>query len=303
LGDRKSAASGNEAPLRRSMLFVPANRPKFVGSAHERGADSIALDLEDSVPAAEKSAARSALREAVPSVGRAGADVFVRVNKSFEILIDDLDAAVSSKPTGVIFPKVESADELKILDALTAEREIRDGLPRGSLEFGILIETPRGLEKISEIAAASTRPAFLSLGSEDLSKDLEIDLTLPGSDLSWAHGRIILAARAYGLTPMGLLGSIAIISDTDAFTRIVAASRQFGYVGAGCIHPNQVPILNRGFSPFADELARAKEIVEAFEAAVRDGKASVAVNGRMVDIPVVERARQKLRRASRQQND
>ena len=301
--DRKPEASRKEAPLRRSMLFVPANRPKFIGSAHERGADCISLDLEDSVPASEKSAARNSLREAVPSVGRAGADVFIRVNKPFEILIDDLDAAVSSKPTGIIFPKVESADEVRILDALTAEREIRNGFSRGSLEFGILIETPRGLEKISEIAAASPRSAFLSLGSEDLSKDLEIDLTQPGWDLSWAHGRLILAARANGLAPMGLLGSIANISDTDSFTRVVTASRQFGYVGAACIHPNQVPILNRGFSPSADELARAKEIVEAFECAEREGKASVAVNGRMVDIPVLERARRKLRRASRRRDE
>jgi citrate lyase subunit beta / citryl-CoA lyase len=303
LEDRKPEASRNETPLRRSLLFVPANRPKFVGSAHERGADCIALDLEDSVPAAEKSVARNALREAVPSVSRAGADVFVRVNKAFEILIDDLDAAISTKPAGIIFPKVESADEVKVLDALVSEREIRNGLPRGSLEFEILIESPRGLEKISEIAAASTRQTMLSLGLEDLSKALEIDLTLPGCDLSWAHGSLILAARANGHTPMGLVGSLANISDLEAFARVAAASRQFGYVGAGCIHPNQVSILNREFSPSADELAKAKEVVEAFERAEREGKASVAVDGRMVDIPVVERARRKLSRASSQRSE
>jgi citrate lyase subunit beta/citryl-CoA lyase len=294
--------SAHEIPVRRSMLFVPANRPKFVASAHERGADCIILDLEDSIPASEKSVARAPLGDAVPSVRRGGADIFVRVNKPFEILIDDLDAAVSSNPTGLFFPKVDSADEVKVLDALVAEREIRSGLTRGSLEFGLLIESPRGLENISEIAAASSRTTMLSLGLEDLSKDLEIDLALPGCDLSWAHGMLILSARANGLQPMGLVGSLANISDMEALSRMVIASRQFGYVGAGCIHPAQVPVLNSGFSPSSDELAKAKEIVEAFERAEREGKASVAVNGQMVDIPVVERARRKLLRGSHQRS-
>ena len=253
------------------MLFVPANRPKFVNAAHRRGADAIILDLEDSVPVAEKSAARLALRDAVPGVGSDGADVFVRVNKQFELLIEDADAAVQSKPVGLVFPKVESPDEVRILDALTAEREIRCGLPRGALEFMILIESPIGLERVSRIASASPRKTLLSLGMEDLSKNLEIDLTRPGYDLSWAHARIVLAARAHGLSPYGLIESVANIGDLDSLARIVTASRQFGYVGAVCIHPSQVPILNDGFSPSVGEIKEAREIVEAFERAEREG--------------------------------
>ena len=291
--------SSKEVLERRSMLFVPANRPKFVNTAHQRGADAIILDLEDSVPPAEKSTARMALRDAVPGAGCGGADVFVRLNKQFELLIEDADAAVLSKPVGLVFPKVESADEVRIIDALTAEREIRCGLPRGVLEFMLLIESPIGLERVSEIAAASPRKTMLSLGMEDLAKDLEIDLTRPGYDLSWAHGRIVLAARAHGHMPYGLVESVANIADLDSLVRIVAASRQFGYVGAGCVHPSQVPILNEGFSPSADEIEKAREIVEAYERAEREGTAAVVVHGRMVDIPIVERARQKLRRLSR----
>jgi citrate lyase subunit beta/citryl-CoA lyase len=289
----------NEMIERRSMLFVPGNRPKFVNTAHQRGADAIILDLEDSVPVNEKSAARNALKDAVPRVASGGADVFVRVNKDFELLIEDADAAVLSKPVGLVFPKVESADEVRIFDALIAEREIRSGLQRGALEFMLLIESPKGLERVSEIAAASTRKTMLSLGMEDLSKDLGIDLARPGYDLSWAHGRIVLAARAHGLTPCGLVESVANIADLQSLARIVSASRQFGYVGAGCVHPSQVPILNEGFSPSPDEIEEAREIVEAFEGAEREGTAAVAFRGRMVDIPIVERARQRLRRASR----
>jgi citrate lyase subunit beta/citryl-CoA lyase len=282
------------------MLFVPANRPKFVSSAHERGADAIILDLEDSVPMSEKIAARNALKDAAPSVSRNGADVFVRVNKPFEMVIDDLDAAIGTKPSGLVFPKVESGDEVKILNALVAEREIRGGIPQESLEFMLLIESAAGLEQITEIASSCYRTTLLSLGMEDLSKELEIDLTRPGTDLSWAHARVILSARAHRLIPFGLVGSLANFGDTDGLRRVVEASRQFGYVGASCIHPAQVPILNRGFAPSADEVAKAKSVVAAYEEAEKNGTASVALDGRMIDVPVVERAKQLLRRASRE---
>jgi citrate lyase subunit beta/citryl-CoA lyase len=282
------------------MLFVPANREKFILSAHRRGADVIALDLEDSVPASEKAAARASLRDAVPMVGREGAEVFIRANKSSELLIDDLDAAIAAKPAGLIFPKVDSADEVRTFDAMTAEREVRRGAPRGTLEFILLIESAIGLERIFEIAAACSRTTVLSLGLEDLSRELEIDLTEPGYDLSWAHGRLVLAARAHGLAPFGLLHSIAKIGDAAELARIVAASRQFGYTGSLCIHPSQVPVLNSGFSPSAEQIAKAKEIVEAYERAEQEGRGAIAVDGRMVDVPVAERARRVLRRADRQ---
>lgn len=287
------------ALARRSMLFVPANRPKFVTSAHTRRADAIILDLEDSVPLAEKEIARKALEAAVPTVGSDGADVYVRVNKPFALVVEDLDAAVAARPRGLVFPKVESAEEVKILDALTGEREVRGGLERGTFEFKLVIESAMGLENISGIAAASPRATMLSLGMEDLSKELEIDLTLPGYDLSWAHGRVVMAARAHGMAPLGLVRSIADFADLKALAKAVADSRQFGYVGASCIHPSQVPILNTGFSPSEEELAKARQIVETYERAERDGTSAVALEGRMVDIPIVERARQKLRRANR----
>jgi len=281
-------------------LFVPANREKFIRSAPRRGADVIALDLEDSVPASEKSAARAALHDAVPLVGREDAEVFVRANNSPALLADDLDAAIAAKPSGLIFPKVDSADHVHTLDDMTAEREVRYGVPRGALEFILLIESAMGLERIFEIAAACPRTTVLSLGLEDLSRELEIDLTEPGVDLSWAHGRLVLAARAHGLAPFGLLGSIAKIGDTAELARVVASSRQFGYTGSLCIHPSQVPVLNAGFSPSAEQVARAKEIVEAYERAEQEGRGAIAVDGRMIDVPVAERARRVLRRAARQ---
>ena len=298
--DRLGGEARERALLRRSMLFVPANREKFIRSAPRRGADVIALDLEDSVPASEKSAARAALRDAVPLVGSEDAEVFVRANKSPELLADDLDAAIAAKPSGLIFPKVDSADEVRTLDDMTAEREVRYGVPRGALEFILLIESAIGLERIFEIAAACPRTTVLSLGLEDLSRELEIDLTEPGYDLSWAHGRLVLAARAHGLAPFGLLGSIAKIGDTAELARVVAFSRQFGYTGSLCIHPSQVSVLNEGFSPSAQQVARAKEIVEAYERAEQEGRGAIAVDGRMVDVPVAERARRVLRRADRQ---
>jgi len=225
------------ALARRSQLFVPANRPKFVTAAGRHGADAIILDLEDSVPPDERGTARDALADAVRVLSE-GHHVSVRVNKPFEVLVDDLDAAVAARPAALVLPKVESAVEVNIVDALVGEREIRHGIARGSIELQVLVETCLGLANVLEIAGASQRMVSLTLGVEDLAKELEVEPGTPEFDLSWAHSRVLMAARAAGVAPYGLLNSLSNFTDLDTLAANVRRSQRLRVCG-GFLYPPQ----------------------------------------------------------------
>ncbi len=283
--------------VRRSTLILPVNIPRFVDKAHLRGADAVMLDLEDAVPMPEKAAARSLVRDALPRVARGGAEVLVRVNNDPRLLTADVDAAVYPGVQGLCLPKAESAEQVQQLDAQLTDLERRRGIPAGQIELQLLIETPRGLLRVEEIATASGRVRSMSLGPEDYCLALGVEPSLDGTELLYGTAKLVTVCTAYGITPMGLLGSIAGFKDLAAFESSAARARTVGCMGASCIHPDQVAVLNRVFSPAPDAIAAARRAVEAFEAGLAGGTASVNVNGAMVDIPVYRRAKQTLERA------
>lgn len=285
----------SDAHMRRSHLFVPANRPQYLAKAKRSKADAIIIDLEDSVALSDLPRAREAVYGAVRYL-RATHYVSVRVNKPFDLLVDDLDVAVKSAPDGLMLPMVESGTEVEVVSALVEEREIRSGLQRGHIQFQLLVESCRGIGRAYEIAASSDRVVSMTLGVEDLATELEVEPDVDAFDVRWAHGLILMAARAAGIAPYGLLGSLSNFGDLEKLTRDVADSRGFGYLGAFCIHPSQIPVVNAGFAPSRREIARATRIVEAMNSAAQRGDASVAVEGRMVDTPVLRRAESILRR-------
>jgi citrate lyase subunit beta/citryl-CoA lyase len=276
--------------IRRSTLILPVNVPRFVEKAHLRGADAIMLDLEDAVPPHEKGSARQLVREALPRVARGGAEVFVRVNHDPELLADDVAASVHAGLDGLCFPKAESADQIRHLDAQLLELERRRGLPQGRIEIYPLIESPRGLLQLEAIATASPRIRSITLGPEDYCLTLGVEPSAEGVELLYGVSKVVTVSKACGLSPLGLLGSIAGFRDLDAFEQSAARAQRLGCVGASCIHPDQVEVLNRVFSPAPAAVARARAATEAFEAGVKQGTASVNVNGAMVDIPVYRRA-------------
>jgi citrate lyase subunit beta/citryl-CoA lyase len=284
--------------VRRSALFVPVNVSKFVEKAHARGADAVILDLEDSIPAAEKAAARALVRDAMRECAKGGADLLVRINKPFALTVADLDACVWPGLDGIVVPKAESAREIAVLDALIAEREQGRGMPVGGVQLSIIVESALGLYNAVEIALASSRIVSIALGSEDFTLDIEVEPSKTGQEYLYGKAQMIVVARLAGVQPLGIVGSIADYRDLDGMAAAIRHARQLGYMGASCIHPAQVGPLNAGFSPTAEEAAAARKVVAAFEAAVAEGRASVGVDGRMVDVPVVERARRFLARAA-----
>jgi citrate lyase subunit beta/citryl-CoA lyase len=278
------------ARARRSSLILPVNVPRFVEKAWTRGADAVVLDLEDSVPAAEKASARKLVRESLASAGRGGAEVLVRVNNDLALLADDIDGAVHPGLDGLAIPKAESAAQIHEIVSRIEQLERARGLTPGHVRLSLAIETPRGLLTVEEIARASDRIATLSIGVEDYCLELGVEPSADGLELLYPVARLVTVCKAVGVQPTGLVGSIAGFRDLPVFEAAAVRARQLGCEGAGCIHPDQVTVLNRVFTPDPARVEHARRVVEAFEDGVRRGTASVNLDGMMVDVPVYKRA-------------
>ena len=278
-----------ELPIWRSMMFVPVNVDKFVDSAHTRGADVIILDLEDSILPKDKEHARTLIAAAAPRVGRAGADVLVRVNRPWRLCLRDLEAAVCAQVCALLLPKTEGAEHVRLIAEVLAELEAERGLACGHTRLVPMVESAAALLQAREIAAAHARVVALTLGSEDFA--LSMDMVPEADGLLFPKQQIVIAARAAGVMPLGIVGTVADYKDLDAYRSTARRSRRLGYAGAMVIHPSQIAILNAEFRPSADEVEQARKLVAAFEAAAGGSAGAIEVDGRMVDMPVVERAR------------
>ena len=281
-----------QLPLWRSSLFVPVNIDRFVEKAHERDADAIVLDLEDSIAATEKAAARDLIGDAARKVSRRGADVIVRVNRSWRMVIKDLESATLGEVDAIMVPKVADAAHMRSIGEVLDELEQERGIPAGRIGLIAEIETAEGLFHAREIAGACGRMISVFLGSEDFAFSMRMEPEEEG--LFYPAQHVAIAARSAGLVPLGFIGSIADYTDLDAFRRMVHRSRRLGFRGAFCIHPDQVPILNEEFTPTADEARRARGIIEAYDSAVAEGRGAATFEGAMIDPPVIERARETL---------
>ena len=289
--------TATDLPFWRSSLYVPVNVEKYVAKAHQRGADAIILDLEDSIPVAEKAEARKLVPEAAARVAQGGADVIVRINRPLELAVRDIEAAVGPGVHALMLPKIDSASHLRLLGEVASVAEARGGVPDGATRFIPMIETAEAFPRAFEIAAGHPRNVGLTLGGEDFAMATG---SLPDPDVfRYPKQHIVFAASAAGILPLGLIGTVATYSDLDGMRAVIRESRRFGFVGASAIHPAVVPLLNEGFRPGEDEVASARRVISGFEDAVRQGRASVEIDGKMVDYPVVERARRLLARSER----
>ena len=284
----------NVLPIWRSMMFVPVNVDKFVEGAHTRGADVIILDLEDSILPKDKERARTLVAAAAPKVSRSGADVLVRINRPWRICLRDLEEIVGPKVYGLMLPKTESPEHVHMVAEVLDDVEAERGLARGHTRIVAMIESAASFFRMREIAAAHPRIVALTLGSEDFA--LSAGMVPEAEALFYPKQQVVLAARAAGVLPLGFIGTVADYKDLDAFRATVRRSRRLGFTGASVIHPSQIAILNEEFRPSPDEVEKARRVVSAFEIAEKGNAGAIEVDGKMVDIPVVERARHTLER-------
>jgi citrate lyase subunit beta/citryl-CoA lyase len=286
----------DDLPSWRSLLFVPVTAEKFVRTGADRGADGVILDLEDAVAPSQKERARTLIADAVPEVARNGGDVLVRVNRPWRLLVRDLEAAVIPGVVGLMLTKVDSAEHVLAVAEIVAELEAERGLAIGAMKFVVLVETAAGFFRIEAIARSHPRVVAISLGTEDFTADCGM---LPDPEaLFYPKQHTLIAARAAGILPMGFVGSIADFRDQDAFRAIVRRSKRLGFMGASAIHPLQVSVLNEEFGVTGAEVERAERMVAAYDAAFAQGLGAVQFEGAMIDVPVVERAKNVLRRAA-----
>lgn len=281
-------SSADDLPVWRSMLFVPVNVPKFVETAHTRGADAIILDLEDSVPPGEKATARTLIDAAAPKVAQSGADIVVRVNQPLELCVRDMEAAISPAISALILPKIDGGSHIRLLAELADRIEASKGMRVGHTRFMALIETPSAFSRADEIAAAHPRLISVGLGSEDFA--MEIGGEAATDILQYPKQRVAIAAIANGLMPMGIIGSVADFRDLEGYRASARLARRMGFRGASCIHPNHVAILNEEFGIKPEELIWARRVIEVYEEAKSQGRASVQLDGKMIDIPIVIKA-------------
>jgi citrate lyase subunit beta / citryl-CoA lyase len=285
-----------DLPAWRSLLFVPVTREKFVASAHTRGADAIILDLEDSVPEADKDRARQLVPAAAKEVSKSGADVVVRINRPWHQAFRDIDASVGAGVAALMCPKVESPEHLGVIAELLDAAEAKAGLKQGHTKLVALIEGADAYFRVREIAKATPRLVAMSLGAEDFA--LAVGMEPIGEALQMPKQTVIIAARAAGILPLGFMGTVADFGDLDAFRTLVRRSRKFGFAAATCVHPSQIAILNEEYGVSAEDLDRARRLIAAYDEAMAKGLGAVTFEGKMIDVPVVERAKAVVKRAA-----
>jgi len=272
--------------FRRSRLYLPGNEPKFMINAGLHRPDGVILDLEDSVAPAEKDAARPLVRNALRGLDFHGAERMVRINQG-DAGIDDLDFIVAHNVHVVLIPKVESADQVRRVDWRIKEILAKAGVERTVFLMPI-VESALGVIRAYEIASASPNVAALTIGLEDYTADLGTARTAEGRESFWARSQVVNAARAAGVQPIDSVFSD--VADVAGLRASVGESKSLGFEGKGCIHPRQIAVIHEAFAPTADELEKARRIVEAFEDAQKRGLGVVSLGGKMIDPPVVKRA-------------
>jgi len=280
----------------RSMMFVPATNEKFIAKATTRGADAVILDLEDSIPPAEKLNARAALAGAIPRCRSEKGQVWVRVNRPIRLCIGDLEASVRAGADGIMLPKTESSEHVRFVAEVLDEVEREVGKTTQTPLFCIL-EDPHAVLTATTIVGSHERIKIASTGSEDLATALGA-APLPET-LKVAKQMVHLAIKGAGRYSFGLFGTVANYSDLEGIRALVAEAKLHGFDGATCIHPGVVPLLNDGFRVSDEEYEEAQRIIAVFDEAERQGSASISLDGKMIDIPVVDRARNLVEKANR----
>jgi citrate lyase subunit beta/citryl-CoA lyase len=286
-----------ELPVWRSLMFVPVNVRKYVDKAPTCGADGIVLDLEDSVAPNDKAAARELVTDAAKIVGSTGADVLVRINRPLDLAVRDIETVVFPDVAALMIPKIDSAGHVRLLAELVSSVEAKRGMPRGHTKFYVVVESVQAFPYMFEIAAAHPRIIAFTCGTEDFTASTG---SQPDPDvLLYPKQQGILAARAAGVIPLGVLASSANFRDLEGYRKAVATSRRFGVEGSACIHPTQVSVLNEGFSPSEKEISDAERVVSTYQTAMAEGRGSIGLDGMMLDVPVVERSERVLEIARR----
>jgi citrate lyase subunit beta/citryl-CoA lyase len=274
-------------------MYVPGNKEDLLGKIPRLASDVITIDLEDSVPPAEKEKARGLAHKHLQMAADTGADVYVRLNNWETGMTNaDCEAVVDKGLNAVCLAKCGGPDDVKRLHWKLEEMEQKKGLEHGSIQIQLLIETAKGMMNVYEAAMASPRVNSLIFGAVDYTTDMRVTLTQPnGHEQEWGRARMACAARAARLIAIDC--PYVAFKDTEGFEEDTRYGRQLGYEGRMLIHPSQIEPAHKIYSPAPERVEWAKAVVKVFEEeGIAKGSAAVTLNGHMVDTPVYLNAKQ-----------
>ena len=277
----------------RSILFTPGNDARKLEKVGTFGADAVALDLEDAVLYSDKEEARVMARESIARAGSDGSEVFVRINNSLSDLAEkDLHEVVVDGLSGILIPKVGSPRQISEIDSVIEKLEINRGIEQGSIKLLPTLETAQGILEAYSIASSSPRVLALVLGAEDLTMDIGVERTVEGIEIAHAREHIVLSAAA---AHVQAIDSVYVdFRNIEGLVKDASLGRRLGYKGKLLIHPGQVEPVNNIFTPTKEEVDYARRIVEAYNNSSQEGYGVAVLDGKMLDSPVVKRARKLL---------
>ena len=282
--------------LRRSMLFVPGSNAAMISNTFIYKPDSIMFDLEDAVALKEKDSARILVAHALQHPLYQEIETVVRVNPlDSEFGLNDLNAVVRAGVDVVRMPKTETAQDVVDMDLAITEIEKACGREVGSTKMLAAIESPLGITQANQIATASKRLIGIALGAEDYVRNLNTERSPEGIELLFARCSILQAARAAGIQAFDTVYSNA--NNEEGFLKEAALIKQLGFDGKSLVNPRQIELLHNLFAPTQKDVDQAEKIIAAAEEAERNGLGVVSLNGKMIDAPIIDRARLVLERA------
>lgn len=275
--------------LRRTMLFMPGNNPAMVQDAAILGADSIILDLEDAVSLTEKDSARILVREAIKTVDYSEVEVVVRINPlTTEFAAEDIDVIARVKPDALMIPKA-TEEELEEVSRKLDTIEAEEGFENKSIKLMPIVETAYGVENVYNIIKASDRVVAVLLGAEDLTSDLGIKRTKEGNEILFARNRVAVACRAMKVDSIDT--PFTDTNDFEGLKKDIILAKSLGMTGKASINPRQIDTIHSIYAPTEAELIHAQRVLDAMEQAESEGKGVFSLDGKMVDAPIINRAK------------
>ena len=274
----------------RSILFTPGNNMRMIQKIPTLIADAVVLDLEDSIPIADKDTARVFIRDSLESAGSGSAEVYVRVNGLVTgFTAEDCSFVVQKGLAGIVLPKVESKKDVleseKIIEQMESERGLEDATP-----LIATIETAKGVMNAYEIASASQRVVAMGFGAVDYTRDMGTSLSKEGTELFVPRSIVAIAAKAAGVQALDTV--FIDLADEQGLIKDSQTARQLGFKGKFLIHPCQIDPVNKVFSPSLREVEYARKVASTFREAEAKGLGATSLEGRMIDIPVHQQAKE-----------
>ncbi len=281
---------------RRALLYMPGDDMHKIQKAITLGVDTICMDIEDGVALNRKAEARATILEALRTLDFGRAEKIVRINPVGSGLEeDDLKAVLPGRPEGILIPKVNSAEQIRWVSDRLSEFEPAQGWPVGGIILLALVETAQGVVNLKEIAGADTRLQGLVFGAEDLAGNMGLVRTPEGWEVFYARSAVAVHAAAFGLQAIDVV--FMDLHDPEGLRRESVQGAQMGYTGKQAIHPNQVAPVQEAFTPSDEAIAAAQRVVEAARQNQEGGRGAFALDGKMVDAPVVKAAEWVITRA------